>query len=173
MPRQTQTYPRGLIDLLQLKDSGRFDIEDNYRAVLEVIDILGSDRITTLNQTTATVVSGSTSFSNPMTVPEGQIWVMVSVGGELVLPVVGDIGQTWLGVRRLGRTSANLVVSPKQTATLANELVPFGFAYPRPLIMSGGDFLVQRCMYSGAGTATAQFRAEYYRFGPASLGSAL
>lgn len=175
MPRQTQTYPRALVDLLQLKDPSPMGLEDNYRAALEMIDIIGTERATVFSTSSATFVGGSTASQLPLTIPDGQVWVMVAAGGYLSTTDVGDISQVWIEHQRAGRQGPPLATSAKQTATLAGERNTVGFTYPRPTILVPGDTIRLRVMYETAagGPATGVLVAEYYRFGPDSLGSAL
>lgn len=175
MPRQTQTYPRTLIDLLQLKDARPFGVEDSYQGVIDLIDILGMDRLTTQNVSTATVVDGSTGSVQILTVPEGELWVMVAASARILANDPGDVLQLALRHTRRGRGASYVANSPKVTATLANERVRVALVYPRPTILVPGDLLQVEGMYSAAvaGPTTMTLYAEYYRFGPDSLGDAL
>jgi len=175
MPRQTQTYPAGLIDLLQLKDPSAFGVEDNYRPTFECIDILGNQRVTLLSATTNTVVDGSTSAAQVLTVPNGQVWVMVSAAALIIAQDPGDVMQVSIRINRQGRNGPVLASSDKITATLAGERAWASLVYPRPTIYNAGDQIALNALFSAAvaGPTTAQIAAEYYRFGPESLGSAL
>jgi len=174
MPRQTQTYPRSLIDLLQLKDSSPFPLADEFRGAIELIDILGSDRVTVFNVTTATVGSGSADTQLPMSIPDGQIWIMVAAGAQLIGADVGNVAQLRLQHNRKGRRGPPFAVGPKQETSLGGERVEVGHQYPRPVILLPGDALIARILFTGSGgPVTVNLWAEYYRFGPESLGSAL
>jgi len=175
MPKQTQTYPRALVDLLQVKDGTPFNVEDNYRPTLECIDILGTDRATEFFVSTATVTDGSTFFGQVMNVPDGEIWVLVAASAELVAEDPDDVVGAAVQHQRADRNGP-ILASDKVTATQAFERVFASVVYPRPTILVPGDAVVGRFSYAaaaGGGPVTGTVRCEHYRFGPGSLGAAL
>lgn len=174
MPRQTQTYPRTLVDLLQLKDSRPFGLDDDYRGTIDLLDILGMDRITVFETSSAAVVAGSTAFQIPVDVPAQQLWVMVAASATIVADAVGDTMQARVRHRRRDRGGAYVANSEKITATLAGEQNTASIVYPRGTIMQPGDSISGIFLFDSAvGPTTGVVHLEYYRFGPESLGDAL
>jgi len=174
MPRQTQTYPRTLLDVLQLKDSSAFGLEDNYRATIDLTEILGMDRVTAFEASSATIVSGSVAAQVPIQVPEQQLWVMVAASATIVGDTVGDTMAARVRHRRRGRGAAYVASVAPVTTVIAAQQVTASVVYPRPTIMQPGDSISGIFAFeSTGGPATGVLHLEYYRFGPESLGDAL
>lgn len=170
MTRQTQTYPRGLIDLLQLKDSGPFRVMDDFRGSIELIDILGAERATFDSIASATITDGSVGASVTLTVPAGQIWFLVATAAWMNAQDPGDILQTNLRLVRGGAGSSYVETSQKATATLTGERVIAAHAWERPIILRAGDGIRGEGLadLQLAPSTTMNVSADFYRFGPQS-----
>lgn len=175
MPRQTQTYPRALLSLLQLKDTGAFGFDDNWRGVVELIDILGSDRVSEQRATTNTIVSGSAFVGQFLTVPADELWIMTAAQAGIIIPNAAEWGQAMVQHTKENDTTAAgaVVAEADRTSTIDGERVHASVVYPRPIIFRPGDGLAGRFAYSGAGLATGVIAAEFYKFGPGGLGASL
>ena len=170
MSRDMQTYPAGLIALLQLKDSSALKLSDDVVASVEAFDFFAASRYARTSSSTATFVDGGQNTVS-LRVPEGQTWFVYGISGELAAGEAGDELCCEMYVSIANASAYNIGQTEVLTAVAAGQRALVTHTYERPVVLRAGDgFLLQGIVqnYATAPSGVGTIRCFFSRFGPES-----
>jgi len=158
MPGLINTYPRGLLGLLDAKTSGRTPeaLGDQVSMILDVFPFYQAQRRETISGNTAAVAGGGAIFpTSGFSVPQDEIWFVVgyNVVANAALAATEFLG--FVPVHRSQNTAGNTADVHLAPALVAGSTTPVqpASAAQRPFLAIAGDqlgaFIYHRAVYAG------------------------
>jgi len=168
MPRQINNWPRGLVDVTQMKDTRTFEVGEDIQATIESHDFFAASRLQRESIQSSISASGQ---SVSLIVPNGQLWLVYGVSCDLSAQNVGDDLQCTLQYISRGGVAHEMGITDVLTVIDTNQRAKVTVNLPRPYVMNAGDGfqVVSNVVNLAAAPNTfGSIRVTIARFGPDS-----
>lgn len=158
MTSPLQKFPRGLLELFRLKTQGDAPnkFADTVQPVISGLPFYASDLLGSFQSSPSVgginTTNGLTADASPLTDPQ----ILYALGGVLTMGAApGTFFEWWVQVNFPSLAAPASVIANghvELSATSANDLMPFGFMLPQPLVVPPGTNY--RVGVHGDGTGT-------------------
>lgn len=159
------TYPRGLLGLLNAKTGGRTpqDVTETVQTVLDIFPFYAAQMRETVSANSLAIAGTGAIFpTTGFAVPNDEIWLVLGYSAAMngVLAVAEFLGFTLIrrSLNNAGN-SADLILTPQLTTGLTTGLLPQASAQS-PFLMIPGDQLGASIYHRVATVNTIRFDAE-------------
>lgn len=165
-PLTIQRVPRGLLDFLGLRGSGRLpnDLTPEIQAQIDATVLYALDDFNWVRGTDGAANTSWLKYA-PQTVPAGEMWVVASCWATCATGAAVTVGSVRPAIRRAAGGLFDNYISNESQATIAvNSDARYGWTFPwGQLVLLPQDIIGVALQNVAGGAAAVSFGLEYYR----------